>query len=182
MTSPEDDDGVLSDGDDLSLPTRKELFEHVKTNPGIHFSQLKRDLDMETGLLQYHLRELERYGVLESEEHQGKRRVFIARDLDEEEKSILAVLRYETTRRILLYLLEEGPARNSDIAQEVGVTPATISWHLSNLLEKRIVKEVEEGRTTLYAVANEDLTVQLLVRYRESFVDRAVDRIIDFWG
>jgi DNA-binding transcriptional ArsR family regulator len=64
----------------------------------------------------------------------------------------------------------------------VGVTPATISWHLSNLVEEGVVEPVEEGRTTLYEVANEDLTVQLLVRYRESFVDRVVDRIIDFWG
>lgn len=182
MTDPEDDDAKRPDEDGLSLPTRKELFEHVKANPGIHFSQLKRELDMETGLLQHHLRELERYGVLESEDHQGKRRVFVARELDAEEKAILAVLRYETTRRILLYLLEDGPVRNSEIAAEVGVTPATISWHLSNLVEKGVVEEVTEGRTTLYEVTNEELTVQLLVRYRESFVDRAVDRIIDFWG
>lgn len=168
--------------EELGLPTRKELFRHVEANPGIHFSQLKRDLEMETGLLQYHLRELERYDVLESEEYQGKRRVFVAHELGEEERAILAVLRYETTRQILLYLLEEGPARNRAIAEAVGVTPATISWHLSNLVEEGIVELVSEGRTTRYEVENEDLTVQLLVRYRESFVDRAVDRIIDFWG
>lgn len=182
MTGPEEDDAEAAGEGGLSLPTRRELFEHVAANPGIHFSQIKRDLDMETGLLQHHLHELEQYGVLESEEHQGKRRVFVARELDEEERAILAVLRYETTRRILLYLLEEGPARNRDVAEAVGVTPATISWHLSNLVEKGVVEGVEEGRTTRYGVTNEDLTVQLLVRYRESFVDRAVDRIIDFWG
>lgn len=182
MTDPDDDTGQPSTDDGLSLPSRKELFEYVEANPGIHFSQLKRDLDMETGLLQHHLRELEQYGVLESEEHQGKRRVFVARELDAEERSILAVLRYETTRRILLFLLEEGAARNSEIAEAVGVTPATVSWHLSNLVEKGVVEEVTEGRTTLYRVKNEELTLQLLVRYQESFVDRAVDRIIDFWG
>lgn len=176
------DEGVGPEEMGLSLPTRKEIFEHVETNPGIHFSQLKRDLDMETGLLQYHLSELEDHDVLESEEYQGKRRVFVSRELDEEERAILAVLRYETTRRILLYLLEEGPTRNSDIAEAVGVTPATISWHLSNLLEEGIVDSIVDGRTTRYEVQNEDLTVQLLVRYQESFVDRAVDRIIDFWG
>lgn len=182
MTDHDDDTVQPSADDGLSLPSRKELFEYVEANPGIHFSQLKRDLDMETGLLQHHLRELEQYGVLESEEHQGKRRVFVARELDTEERSILAVLRYETTRRILLYLLEEGPARNSEITEAVGVTPATVSWHLSNLVEKDVVEEVTEGRTSLYRVKNEELTVQLLVRYQESFVDRAVDRIIDFWG
>lgn len=182
MTNPEDDDEQPPADDGLSLPSRKELFEHVEANPGIHFSQLKRDLDMETGLLQHHLRELERYGVLESEEHQGKRRVFVARELDTEEKAILAVLRYETTRRILLFLLEAGPARNSEIAEAVEVTPATVSWHLSHLVEKEIVEDVVKGRTTRYRVMNEELTVQLLVRYQESFVDRAVDRIIDFWG
>ena len=178
------DQGDSEDFDEgkLGFSTRKELFDHVKSNPGIHFSQLKRDLDMETGLLQYHLRELEQYDVLESEEYQGKRRVFVAHELDEEERVILAILRYETTREILLYLLEKGPARNRELAEAVGVTPATISWHLSNLVEEEVIESVTEGRTTRYDVENEDLVVQLLVRYQESFVDRAVDRIIDFWG
>lgn len=175
-------DRTSDEGRGLSLDTRKEIFEYVRANPGVHFSQLKRDLDMETGLLQYHLRELERYGVLESEEHQGKRRVFVTRELDPEERQILATLRYETTRRILLFLLESGPSRNSSIAEEIGVTPATISWHLSNLIDAGVVERVKDGRTSLYRVANEELTVQLLVRFQESFVDRAVDRIIDFWG
>lgn len=182
MEDPDETDPEPPDNESLSLATRREIFEHVKSNPGIHFSQLKRDLDMETGLLQYHLGELEEYDVLESEEHQGKRRVFVTRELDEEERAILAVLRYETTRIILLHLLEHGPARNSEIAEAAGVTPATISWHLSNLTEKGIIESVQDGRKTLYRVANEELTVQLLVRYQESFVDRAVDRIIDFWG
>ena len=182
MTDSGDRDEPPPEGESLSLSTRKRLFEHVEANPGIHFRQLARDLDMETGLLQYHLDELEDYGVLESEDHQGKRRMFVSRKLDEEERAILAVLRYETTREILLYLLENGPARNGAIADAVGVTPPTISWHLSNLVEKGVAEAVEEGRTTRYRVTNEELTVQLLVRYRESFVDRAVDRIIDFWG
>lgn len=182
MKDSDRDSSESSHDEGLSLATRKEIFEHVKANPGIHFSQLKRDLDMETGLLQYHLRELEAYGVLESENRQGKRRVFVASDLSEEERTILSMLRYETTRKILLYLLEEGATRNGEIADAVGVTPGTVSWHLSNLTDEGIIESVQDGRTTGYRVKNPDLTVQLLVRYQESFVDRAVDRIIDFWG
>lgn len=169
-------------GDELSLDTRKEIFEYVRTNPGSHFSKVKRELEMETGLLQYHLRKLEEYEVIESKDHQEKRRLFVTRELNEEEQSILATLRYETTRKILLYLLENGPARNGEIADAVGITPSTVTWHISNLLDEGVVETTEDGRTTLYQVANEELTVQLLVRYQESFVDRAVDRIIDFWG
>lgn len=174
-------DGTLED-DELSLESRKQIFEYVRANPGSHFSKVKRELDMETGLLQYHLQKLEEYDVIESKKHQGKRRLFSTRELDAEERSILSTLRYETTRDILLYLLEHGRARNRDIADAVGVAPSTITWHLSNLIEEDVVKSIQEGRMTYYQVANEELTVQLLVRYQESFVDRAVDRIIDFWG
>jgi predicted transcriptional regulator len=45
------------------------------------------------------------------------------------------------------------------------VTPATISWHLSTLCEQGVVEEHRDGRTTLYDVTNEELTIQLLVRY-----------------
>lgn len=184
MTDADDEDRDESppEREDLSLSTRKRLFEHVEANPGIHFRQLARDLDMETGLLQYHLDELEEYGVLDSEEHGGKRRLFVSRKLDAEERAILAVLRHETTRQLVLYLLEDGPARNGEIADAVGVTPPTVSWHLSNLVEKGVVEEVEEGRTTIYRVTDEELTVQLLARYRESFADGAVDRIVDSRG
>lgn len=180
MTGPDDRDVDGQNG--LDLPTRKRIFEHVESNPGIHFSQLKRDLDVETGTLQHHLRELEEYGILESQQHQGKRRVFVTDELTDDEKEILSVLRYGTTRRILLYLLEDGPATNRDVADSVGVTPATISWHLSNLVEAGVVEATRQGRTTRYRVSDEETTVQLLVRYRESFVDRAVDRIVEFWG
>lgn len=168
--------------DILNLDTRKEIFEHVQANPGIHFSQLKRDLDMETGLLQHHLRTLEDQDILTSEDHQGKRRLFVAQELDEEERAILSLLRYETTRHILLFLLEKNTARNRAIAEELGVSPATVSWHVSRLVEDGIVSEVQDGRTTRYTVTDEELTMQLLVRYKESFVDRAVDNILDFWG
>lgn len=168
--------------DILNLETRKEIFEHVQANPGIHFSQLKRDLNMETGLLQHHLRTLEDHDILTSEDHQGKRRLFVAQELDEEERAILSLLRYETTRHILLFLLEETTARNRAIAEELGVSPPTVSWHVSRLVENGIVSEVQDGRTTCYTVTDEELTMQLLVRYQESFVDRAVDNVLDFWG
>jgi predicted transcriptional regulator len=176
-----DANGTPEDGQ-LSLESRKQIFEYVQANPGSHFSELKRELAMETGLLQYHLRELEEYNVLESKEHQGKRRLFVTRELDAEEQSILSTLRYETSRKILLYLLEHGPARNGDIAEAVNIDPSTVTWHMSNLLDEGVLETIKDGRTTRYQVANEELTVQLLVRYRESFVDRGVDRIIDFWG
>lgn len=176
------DAGTVDDEAVLDLDTRKEIFDHVRANPGIHFSELKRDLDMETGLVQYHLRELESYDVLESESHQDKRRLFVADELEDDERAILSTLRYETTRHILLSLLRDGPARNGDIAEEVGVSPATVSWHCSRLVDEGILETVADGRTTLYDVATPDTTMRLLVRYRESFVDRAVDNIIDFWG
>lgn len=174
--SPDDEEDVLE------LETRKEIFEYTRANPGVHFSKAKRDLDMETGLLQHHLRTLEDYDVLTSEDHQGKRRLFVAEELDEAERAILSSLRYETTRHILLFLLEENAARNQAIAEELGVSPATVSWHVPRLVENGIVSEVTDGRTTRYTVTDEELTMQLLVRYRESFVDRAVDRVLDFWG
>jgi predicted transcriptional regulator len=175
-SDPDDPDEILA------LETRKQIFEYIHSNPGVHFSRLKRELSMETGLLQYHLRELEDHGVIESRDHQDRRRLFVAQELDEEERSLLSWLRYETTRHILLYLMKEGPKRNRDIAEVVGVTPATVSWHVSQLLDAGVIEAVTEERTTRYRVADEELTMQLLVRYRESFVDRAVDNLIDFWG
>lgn len=175
-----DTDGTAADY--LSLDSRKQIFEYIQAHPGSHFSKVKRELGMETGLLQYHLRTLEEYDIIESKQHQGKRRLFVTRALDDEERAILSTLRYETTRAILLYLLEHGPARNRDIAEAVGISPSTVTWHLSNLTEEEVIESIQEGRMSAYHVANEKLTVQLLVRYQESFVDRAVDRIIDFWG
>lgn len=168
--------------DVLDLETRKNIFEYVEMNPGVHFSRAKRDLDMETGLLQHHLDTLEEYDVLMSEDHQGKRRLFVAEELSDEEREILSSLRYETTRHILLFLIQEETARNGSIAEELCVAPATVSWHLSRLVEEGIISKVRDGRTTRYTVTDEELTMQLLVRYQESFVDRAVDNVLDFWG
>lgn len=175
-------DSPSGEGFSLDLETRKTMFEYVKERPGVHFSQMRQDLDLETGELQYHLRKLEEYGVIESEKRRGKRRLFVAGELTDDERAILSMLRYETTREILLHLLEEGQARNGELADAVGVTPATISWHLSKLIEENIVESTQNGHAARYRLQNPELAIQLLVRYRETFVDRAVDRIIDFWG
>lgn len=59
-----DTDGTAADY--LSLDPRKQIFEYIQAHPGSHFSKVKRELGMETGLLQYHLRTLEEYDIIES--------------------------------------------------------------------------------------------------------------------
>jgi predicted transcriptional regulator len=170
------------DEEALRPATRREIYETVAAAPGIHFSGLKRRLDAETGLVQYHLRELERGGVLESEHHRGRRRVYVAGRHDERERTALAALRAETARRLVVALLEEAPARNGDLAATVDVTPATVSWHLDRLEGEGVVETVSGKRHSRYALAAPERIADILWRHGDSFEDPAVERWLDRHG
>ena len=43
--------------------TRERIAAHVEHNPGVHFSELVRDLDLAPGQVQYHLRRLDASGT-----------------------------------------------------------------------------------------------------------------------
>ncbi len=155
--------------------TRSRVRSHVEANPGVHFSAVSRNLDIATGQTQYHLRRLLRAGTLHSAEICGRTHYF-PDGYSERERAAIALMRRETTRELVMLLLEKGAVTPAALAGELGVARSTVEWHLSNLFEYELVEKEYEGRTVTVRPTRTGLLKETLVEIDPSVPDRLVDR------
>ncbi|AUG46806.1 ArsR family transcriptional regulator [Haloarcula taiwanensis] len=152
--------------------TRARIYQHIKSNPGVHFRELTRALDLATGQVQYHLARLDR---VHSESVNGRTHYYTT-SFDPWERHAIAFFQRETARDILVALMECETARPEEVADHLDIARSTLEHHLSSLTEHDIVeKRRSEGRVTL-ALCRPDSTVELLAAVDPTASDRLSDR------
>lgn len=152
--------------------TRERIAAHVEANPGVHFSDLVRELDLAPGQVQYHLRQLD----LTAADLFGRTHYFPP-DYDAFDRRVVAAARRETARDVLVTLLERGPTAPATVADDLDIARSTLEWHLDRLVEVGLVRKSrdERGRVTL-ALARPDETLELLETVDPGLAERLVDR------
>lgn len=155
---------------------RKAVRDHVQSRPGVHFSELTRDLDIATGQAQYHLRRLCKGGSLVKESLRGRTHYF-PEEYDAWERRVLALLRRESVREIIAYAFEEGEPSAADLAADLDVARSTISWHVSTLVDAGVAEKTYDSRGRVHVqLTRPRETQRLMNEIRPSLPDRIVDR------
>ncbi|MFB6154868.1 MAG: winged helix-turn-helix transcriptional regulator [Haloferacaceae archaeon] len=167
--------------DDLELESRRQIFQYVLDNPGIHFRGLVEAFDYAQGTLQYHVRWLVDEGLLESSEDGSYTRYYPAESFDEGDQTVMNALRRTISRRIVAYLAAEGPLTTTDLSDRLDRSRSTVSWHLSKLSEANLVEKERDGRRVLYHLTDAERVTYLYTVHRQTFTDRLVDRLFDLW-
>ena len=164
-------------GDPLDLPLRKRIAEYVRRNPGVYFRQITRDLNLAVGQLDFHLNTLVKGEVLVKESSGGNARYFVRDRFSKEEKRIIAVLRKEIPRGIVLYLIKNPGSTPSQILDNFRFTSATLSYHMKRLEKAGILQAEQVGRERHYQVIDPDAVQSLLILYRSTLLDTIVDKV-----
>lgn len=135
----------------LDHAARLSVFQVIQKNPGIHMQSLARETKIHLGTLRHHLHMLTKTGkitccqdtaTIQYYENNGK--------YTETQKLVLKHLR-NTTRNQILNLLKNQPSFGRDeIARQLGVTGATITWHMKLLEADRLIQVQRNGRNVLY--------------------------------
>src|SRR3989442_4555059 len=120
----------------LELESRRRIYDFLTANPGVHLRRIGQVLGMSTGMLSYHLGYLERNGVLKSEEDGHRKRYFIARAFVGAQRRILAVLRQDVPRKLLVALLTYEGRTYADLQASVLVSKATLSYQLESVIHQ----------------------------------------------
>ena len=161
----------------LDLPVRKKLTEYIRKNPGVHFRQITRDLQLAVGQLDFHLNALVKGDVLIKDGSTSNARYFVRDSFTREERKAMSHLRREIPRGIVIFLMENPGATPHEILQMFDFTHATLSYHLRRLEKAGILKVDQEGKTRHYMVAEPGIIEMLLVLYKTTLLDTIVDGI-----
>jgi len=169
----------MSEG--LELESRRRIYDFLVANPGTHLRRIGHALGMSTGMLSYHLSYLERNGVLKAEEDGHRKRYFIARAFVEAQRRILAVLRQDVPRKILVELLTYEGRTFAELQASVGVSKSTLSYHLQKLMHRDLLVRTKRERESVFTIKDLEEVRKLLLANQSSFHDDAVDRFADLW-
>jgi DNA-binding transcriptional ArsR family regulator len=165
----------------LDLEARRRIVRFVQESPGLHMRELAARLEMPVSTLEYHCYQLVKHGQLVTRESAGFKAFYPGEGMDRRDKDILYLVRHEAPRKICSHLLLNPGATPKDLREVIGVTGPTLSFHLKKLRTAGIVREQPEGRTKLLFVEDPERVANILVTYRRSFLDSAVDRFAESW-
>lgn len=129
---------------DVTHDTRASIYDHLRAEPGTYVSALAdlATVDASLGTVRYHLKILERRGLVTSEKRWGRRRFF---PVGKPPDPLTLALESASTRTIL-EALSESPDSVSGLAERVDRDPSTVSHHLSRLEDDGLVERERDGR------------------------------------
>ena len=149
--------------------------------PGAYLREIARSLHLSLGAVEYHLDRLTHGGLLSCRLHRAKKRYFVAADISYGDEVLIASLRQEVPRRILLHLLQHPGAAFRALLDIVTVSKSTLSFHMKRLVEAGLVREDRDGREKRYTVEKGEKAVELVTKLRGSLMDDAVDSFVESW-
>jgi predicted transcriptional regulator len=148
--------------DCLNQPTRHEIYNYIKDNPGMHFRGICDCLDLSVGVVQYHLSVLEHAGLIVSYSDGQNVRYFESCTYTNSQMKLISLMRHQTTAQILTILAQNDSVLHRDIASELGLSSQALTWQMNQLKNTGLVSAEKTGVNVNYKLNSENTGNQIL--------------------
>jgi DNA-binding transcriptional ArsR family regulator len=143
------------DSDPLEHEAREVVYEVVHETPGSYLSEVSERAGLPLSTTRHHMKVLEREELVSGAKLRGKRRFYPAYA---EGIELAAALNDESTASIIDALARLGAASVSDLADDLGRDPSTISHHLQRLEGDDIITRERQGRAVVNKLSSDART------------------------
>ncbi len=164
----------------VALTPRDRIYSTIVKNPGLHFREVQRRTNIANGAMQYHLDYLKKKNFIR-EEKEGKFSRFYALQTDVRDTKLMNLLRQDSVRKIVLFLMQKRRATLPVISKNVGLGLSTTSFHMQKLLSSKIVLQKTIRGKIYFNLGDKDSIMGLFVEYKKSFLDELVDNFVELW-
>lgn len=164
--------------------TAERILQLVHNNPGCHLRKIREMIQISQGTVQYHTDRLEKIGRITSTRSGLYKHYFPAGVFRNNEKEILQILSQETTRQILMFIVEQQTPTQTDIVNSIGISASSVNWHLKRLIEFKLVEEIKEGKYKRYQLQDRNISkyiTALMRNYYPAIWEKWSDRLIDIF-
>ena len=140
---------MISKRNILNFETRRKIYEFVENNPGLHFNEISRRIEIPRTTLFHHLRVLEKQDLIELRYKGEYKYVYPKNELGAKEKEILELLRKKIPCIILLHFFFSHSCSQIELSRDLNLHPSTVSYHLKKMMKMGII-EVATAENVLF--------------------------------
>ena len=151
---------IITQENILKNYTRAKIFTLIKAKPGVHYSEIVRNLKLGKGQTTWHLAYLERYNMI----RRLKTKRFVTyypndgMQIDENEFNIqLVLLKSETRNQIYEIICDKPAITQKEIKKDINVSQSTLAYHLIILEELDLITIQKKGRRRYYFVNDNNM-------------------------
>jgi predicted transcriptional regulator len=166
-------------GNDKIDNSKKMLLTYIDKTPGIRYKELSRLTGLNNGVLSYHLSVLEKLYWIKVDRQNSRITRYYTVNIPSEESNIIGQLRNSVVRQIMMFILEHDLCTFNEIVEYIKKAPSTVSWYLKRLKDTGLILIIHGEEYQLYTVPDRESMLQILHKYKESFVDKVVDNYTD---
>ena len=146
----------------LDQPTRLEINNFIKNNPGIHFRGICDGLELSVGVVQYHLGVLEQASLITSYADGQNKRYFENGNFTTKDMTLISLIRHETAAKILVILSQNESVFHKDIAHNLGVSSQALTWQMNQLKKTGFINAEKTGINVEYSL-NDANTIKFIL-------------------
>lgn len=160
------------------------VLRFIQEKPGCHLRLIKNELGISIGSVQYQLLKLEKMQRITSSRRGSYKFYFLHGVFKDNEKNLLQFLRQETAREILMFIIEHKNPTQTDIVNSIGISAASINWHVRHLIDFKIIVGAKKGKYTRYQLSHSSdskYIVTLLKNYYPSIWDKWSNRLAEMF-
>jgi predicted transcriptional regulator len=132
--------------DVLDQFVRGQIFGYIKTNPGVHYNQIRRGIDVKNGTLSYHLSVLEKTELIKSRREGVRYRAFYPTNMRFPKEQRFRLTEFQI--KIIDVIKENAGINQKQIAKKLGKKPQTINYNIKVLEQADLINVVKKGRKT----------------------------------
>lgn len=139
------------------------ILEFVIDNPSSHLRKIKTNLGYSMSTVQYNLTVLEQEKKIKFIKTKFYKNYY---SINESDENILSILNLDSPRSIVVYLIQNGSATHKDIANGIGLSSSTVSWHMKRLIELQVVQTEYSGKYTVYSLTDRNKVLNNINKYK----------------
>ena len=165
--------------DEILEPPKDKIFDFIIDNPSSHLRKIKNNLGFSMGTIQYNLAMLEKEGKIKSVKTRFYKNYY---HINESNEKILSVLNLDSPRSIVMYLIQHEPSTHQEIANGIGLSSSTVSWHMKRLMELQVVQTEYSRKYTIYRLKDRDNVLANLRKYKSTVWNTMVNNMADVFS
>lgn len=180
--SDDNNDGYTERTTGKITSNRERIYQYINYNPGVHLRRISKELNLAIGDTLYNINKLEESGLIKHRKWNMYKRYFIISISNNRSQVILALLQQETTREIILFLIENPGSTQIEISKRISFSAPTVKWHMSRLIEMDIVYSHKESKFIKYFLKGDvNDIISLMKIYHPSIWSKLANRLAEIF-